>query len=97
MDVALGNSHIVYQELHGNLNLLDFKIVITNFFIGKISNRQRAFPQSRPTKRKSESQAGPADTPDHLPVNKVSRKRCTCCKTNGKDINTFVRCETCGV
>ena len=77
--------------------MLDFKIVIANWLIGKYSNRQRAFPQSCPTKKKSTNQAGPVNTPDHLPEYQVSRQRCMYCKTGGKDIKTFVKCSTCGV
>ena len=97
MDVALVNSHVVYQQLSGNPNLLDFKIAIANPLIGKNSNCQRAFAQSRLTKRNSDSQAGPADTPDHLPQHPVSQQRCMYCKTNGKDLKIFVRFEYCGV
>ena len=49
MDVALVSSH-VYEKLNYNFKLLDFKTVIANSRIGKYSYRQRAFPQSRPTK-----------------------------------------------
>ena len=86
MEVDLVSSHIVYQHLNGNLNLLDFKIVIANFSIGKHSNHQRAFPHQRAF------QAGPANTPDHLPEYQVSRQQCMYCKTDGKDIKTFVKC-----
>lgn len=43
MDAAPVNSHIVYEKLNGNLNLLDFKIVVANFLIEKYRNRQRNF------------------------------------------------------
>ena len=79
MNVALVNSLIVYQNLNGNLDFLDFKIVIANCLIGKHSNRQRAFPESYPTKRKSTNQASPANTPDHLSKYEVSRKQCMYC------------------
>ena len=80
MGMTLLNSHIVYQQLNGNLNLLDFKVIIANSLIVKYSNRQRAFPQGRPgtTKRKCTSQAGLADTPNHLPEYQVSRHRVVC-------------------
>ena len=97
MDVALVNSHIVYQHLNGNVNLLNFKIVIANDLTGKHSNRQGAFPQSLPTKRKSTNQASPANTPDRLAQYQVPRQRCIYCKTDSKYIKTFVICSTCGV
>ena len=72
MNVALASSHTVYQHVTGKLNLLDFKIVITNCLIGKHSNCQRAFPQKCPSKRKSTNQAGSANTTDHFSEYQVS-------------------------
>lgn len=63
---------IVYQQLNAKLNFLDSEVIIANSLIGKYSNRQRAFPQSQPTKRTSTSQAGSADAPDHLSEYQVS-------------------------
>ena len=71
MGMALLNSHIVYQQLNSNLNLLDFKVIIAKSLIVKYSNRQRAFPQGP-------SQAGLADTPNHLPEYQVSRHKVVC-------------------
>ena len=41
MDVALVKSHIVYQHLNENLNLLDSKIVLGSFLIGKHNKSQK--------------------------------------------------------
>ena len=96
MDVALVNSHIVYQSIGGSkLSLLDFKIVVAQNLIGKYTNRQRSFPQNRPSKRRFLEEPGPANLPDHLPEYQVQRGRCHYCKIEGKDMKTFVKCTTC--
>ena len=82
----LVNSHIVYQQLNANLNLFDVKLVTANSLIGKYSNRQRVFHQSQPTRRKSASEVGPANTLAYCPEYQVSRQRCMYCKTDDKDI-----------
>ena len=53
LDVALFNSHIVYSKLGNELSLLNYKVVVANSLIGRYSNRQRAFPMTRPSKRKT--------------------------------------------
>ena len=70
--MALVNSHIVSQQLNANHNLFGLKIVTANSLIGKCSNRERFFPQSQATKRKSTSQAGSANTLDYRPKYQVS-------------------------
>ena len=55
MDLALVISHILYQQLNSDCKLVGFKTVIANSLIGKYSSRQRAFPQSWPTKGRSTS------------------------------------------
>ena len=79
------------------LTLLDFKVVIAESLIGAYTNRQGAFPQFRPSKRKSLEQAGPVSAPDHLSEYQVSRNRCKYCKDEGLDNKAFVLCKTCDV
>ena len=50
IDIAIGNSHIVYTKLGNSIFLLDFKIVVAKSLIGRYSNRQRSFPLSRTSK-----------------------------------------------
>ena len=51
VDAVLINSRIVYQELNGNLNLFDSKIVVVKSLNGKYGNRQIVFSHSRPAKK----------------------------------------------
>jgi len=97
IDVALVNSHIIYSKLGDKLSLLEYKIVIANALIGRYSNRKRAFPTCRPSKRRSLEPSVPMNVPNHLPAFLASRKRCQYCKNEGLDNKTFVFCETCGI
>lgn len=97
LDVALVNSHIVYQQLGNELSLLDFKIAVANGLIGRYNNRKRTFPTSRPNKRKALEPTVPKEVPMHLPIFQQFRKRCHYCKGEGKDNKTFTFCEVCGL
>ena len=68
LDVALVNSHTVFQKLgQTGPTFLNFKIAFANSMVGKCVNHQKAFPQSCPSKRKSLQQARPTDIRNHLP------------------------------
>ena len=97
LDVALVNAHIIYQKLGKEISLIDFKIVIANGLIGKYSNRQRSFPSSRPTKRKSFESTGPSRGVGHIVTFQATRSRCHYCKDAGRDLKVFSYCETCGL
>ena len=98
LDVALVNAFIVFQSLRPtSLSLLDYKLIVAKGLIGLYCSRKRAFPESRPSKRRSLSQVSPADLPTHLPEFEASHKRCFYCKNEGKENKTYVQCGICGV
>ena len=80
LDIAVVNSKIVYNKIESEPSLysLDFRCSIAQTMIRKFSNRKRAVPQSRSSKRSR----GPSfDIVDHLPDFASSRVRCTFCSS----------------
>ena len=49
--MALISSHIVYQQLNGNLQLLSFETVIVNSLTEKYNGSQGAFMHSKANKK----------------------------------------------
>ena len=42
MDIACANSYIIYNMMHPNdLTLLDFKIIVSNYLVGRYTSRSR--------------------------------------------------------
>ena len=97
LDVALVNSHIVYSKLGNELSLLNYKVVVENSLIGRYSNWQRAFPMTRPSKRKTLEPSLPKEVPTHMPEFQEKRMQCFYCQIEGLDHKTFVSCQTCGL
>ena len=48
IDVACANSYIAYNLMHPNdLTLLEFKIIVSTFFIGRYTGRSKAPPDAK--------------------------------------------------
>ena len=95
-DIAAVNAYMVYGELTlKKLAHLDFQVIVAKSLIGNYNN-QRGNPQKfRTTKRVSGNFS--TKTPSHLPELVPSHGRCHYCKNQGKQNETFVKCNTCGV
>ena len=66
VDISVVNSKTLYDKMESAVAMssMDFRFSLTRSMIGKVSNRKRAVPTSRPSKR---SKGESFDDVDHLP------------------------------
>ena len=75
LDISVVNSKIVYDKIQSTVTMssMDFQFSLAHSMIGTFSNRKRAIPTSRPSKR---SKGEIAMVVDHLPQFAATRTRC---------------------
>ena len=97
MDGAIVNSFIIYDKLHPNaLSFLDFKLVVSESFIGSFTTRTREFPSSRPTKRRF-AQVVTNESQSHFLEYQQTRRSCAYCSIGGIENHTFAMCVICDI
>jgi hypothetical protein len=96
LDVSVVNSNIIYNKMDSAVAMssMDFRFSLARSMIGKFSNRKRAVPTSRPSKR---SKGESFEVVDHLPQFAVTRARCAICSSKKMENRTFVRCVSCNI
>lgn len=96
LDISVVNSKIVYDKIESTMAMssMDFRFSLARSMIGKFSNRKRAVPTSRPSKRSKGESFGVVD---HLPEFTAKRARCTLCASKNIENRTFTRCLSCNV
>ena len=96
LDLGVVNSNIIYNKMDSAvpMSAMDFRFSLSRSLIGKFSNRKRAVPTSRPSKR---SKGESFDTVDHLPQFAATRARCALCSSKKIENCTFVRCVSCNI
>ena len=85
MDISDVNSHAIYNVLYPKeIELLDFKIILTKSLIGTYNFRSRNTAVSHNSRR----EILPASVPLHLPVLQTTREKCKYCYTGGIENKT---------
>ena len=69
---------------------MEFLFSLARSKIGKFSNRERAFPTNRPSKK---SKCDSFGVVDHLPEFAATRTQCALCSTRQIENRTFIRCS----
>ena len=94
MDISVVNSQIICKELNPKeMELLDFKIVLTKSLVCTYNSRSQNTPASHVSCREVLS----ASVPLHLPVLQQTRGKCRYCYAGGIENKTYIKCNTCGV
>lgn len=96
LDVSVVNSNILYNKMDSAVAMssMDFRFSLARSMIGKFSNRKRAVPTSRPSKR---SKGESFEVVDHLPQFAATRARCAVCSLKKIENRTSVRCVSCNI
>ena len=92
-------SYIVYSMMHPNdLTMLDFKTIVSTYFIGRYTSQSRAPPNGKTgPKRKYQYQFEQGNLPPHLPEFQNIRRRCEYCYKEGIDLKAYFKCAERGV
>ena len=96
LDISVVNSKIVYDKIQSTtaMSPMDFQFRLAHSMIGTFSNRKRAIPTSRPSKR---SKGEIAMVVDHLPQFAAARARCAYCTLIKLENCTFIQCKKCHI
>ena len=76
------------------MSSMDFRFSLARSMIGTFSNRKKAIPTSRPSKR---SKGEIAMVVDHLPQFAATRARCAYRSLIKLENRTFIRCMKCNI
>ena len=96
LDISAVNSKIVYDKIQSTaaMSSVDFRFSLARSMIGTFSNRKRAIPALRPSKR---SKGEVAMVVDHLPQFVGTCARCAYCSLIKLENRTFIRCMKCHI
>ena len=96
LDISVVNWKIVYDKIQSTaaMSSMDFRFSLARSMIGTFSNRKRAIPALRPSKR---SKGEVAMGVDHLPQFVGTRARCAYCSLIKLENRTFIRCMKCHI
>ena len=96
LDISVINSKIVYGKIQSTaaMSSMDFRFSLARSMIGTFSNKKRAIPTTRPSKR---SKGEIAIVVDHLPQFAATRARCAYCSLNKLENHTFIQCMKCHI
>ena len=99
MGVACANNCIVYNMMHPNdFALLDFKIIVSTYLIGRYTSRSRAPPYDKKgSKRKYQYQLEQDNLPSNLQEFENIQWRCEYCYKERINLKTYVKCTECGI
>ena len=94
VDISVLNSNTLYDKMESAepISSLNFRFSLARSMIGKVSNRKRAVPTSRPSKW---SKGDSFDVVDHLPEFATTRAHCALCSFKNIENWTFIRCSSC--
>ena len=96
LDISVFNSKIVYDKIQSTVAMssINFRFNLARSMIGTFSNRKRAIPTSRSSKR---STGEIATVVDHLPQFAATHARCAYCSLIKIENRTFMRCMKCHI
>ena len=96
LDISVVKLKIVYDKIQSTaaMSSMDFRFSLARSMIGTFSNRKKAIPTSRPSKR---SKGEIAMVVDHLPQFAATRARCAYCSLNKLENHTFIQCMKCHI
>ena len=96
LNISVVNSKIVYDKIQSTATMssMGFRFSLAHSMIGTFSNRKRAIPTSRPSKR---SKGEIAMVVDHLLQFAATRTRCVYCSFIKLDNRTFIRFMKCHI
>ena len=97
MDSVVVNAHIIYKkEVNARMNLLDFKVSLSEALVNGFSSRKRKFTADTPQLALELPLS--MKEPDHIVQFTEKRSRCQYCFDEGKkDVKCFTYCKTCNV
>ena len=96
LNISVVNSKIVYDKIQSTaaVSSMDFQFSLARSMIGTFSNRKRAIPTSRPSKRSKDEIAMVVD---HLPQFAATRARFAYCSLIKLESCMFIRCMKCHI
>ena len=96
LDISVVKLKIVYDKIQSTaaMSSMDFRFSLARSMIGTFSNRKKAIPTSRPSKR---SKGEITMVVDHLPQFAATRARCAYCSLNKLENHTFIQCMKCHI
>ena len=96
LDISVVKLKIVYDKIQSTaaMSSMDFRFSLARSMIGTFSNRKRAIPTSRSSKR---STGEIATVVDHLLQFAATHARCAYCSLIKIENRTFIRCMKCHI